>query len=186
MWSRCVQHRPNGAFCNDLVVREGWGNRQGPIRTHNQNECLRSDFFVSLFLASSDVLYAIHGKSKNDMVEKFQMLVLLCYQLRKGLNHQVQVVDFVAEPLLLWFQHLFKLTTSILGNISQCGFVGNFLKSFVNIRTIGEVFDVFTFCVQAGRTNKSDKTRELPGDNFSKFIKMIGVFSELGQLLICA
>jgi len=126
-----------------------------------KNECLRSDFFVSLFLASSDVLYAIHGKSKNDMVEKFQMLVLLCYQLRKGLNHQVQVVDFVAEPLLLWFQHLFKLTTSILGNISQCGFVGNFLKSFVNIRTIGEVFDVFTFCVQAGRTNNSDKTQRV-------------------------
>ena len=65
-----------------------------------KDESLRCDFFVSLFLASSDVLYAIDGKSRNDVVEKFQMLVLLCYQLRKGLNHQVQVVDFVAEPLL--------------------------------------------------------------------------------------
>ena len=65
-----------------------------------KDECLRSDFFVSLFLASSDVLYAIDGKGRNDVVEKFQMLVLLCYQLRKGLNHQVQVVDFITEPLL--------------------------------------------------------------------------------------
>jgi hypothetical protein len=65
-----------------------------------KDESLRCDFFVSLFLASSHVLYAIDGNSRNDVVEKFQMLVLLCYQLRKGLNHQVQIVDFIAEPFL--------------------------------------------------------------------------------------
>lgn len=65
-----------------------------------KDECLRSNLFVSLFLAPSDVLHAINGKSRNDVVEKFQMLVLLCYQLRKGLNHKVQIVDLVAESFL--------------------------------------------------------------------------------------
>ena len=43
------------------------------------DKCSRSDLFVSLLLASSDVLDTIDGKGGYDVVEKFQMLVLLCY-----------------------------------------------------------------------------------------------------------
>jgi len=43
------------------------------------DECPRSDLFVSLLLASSNVLDTIDGKGRYDVVEKFQMLVLLCY-----------------------------------------------------------------------------------------------------------
>jgi hypothetical protein len=81
-----------------VVVEEGFGG----------------NFFVDLFFAPRHVLDVVDGEGWYDHVELFEVFVLFGGDFGAGLDHEVEVIDFVAELVLQGLQNIVELLAAEL------------------------------------------------------------------------
>jgi hypothetical protein len=82
------------------------------------DEGLGGEFLMDLVLASGDVFDVVDGDCGDDEVEEFEVFVLLGGQFAEFGDHQVEVVDLVAEAFIEGGEQFVELVAGHLGGVA--------------------------------------------------------------------